>query len=165
MKRKNGLILRKLIVIILSLCFLNVQAKNTVMILIGGEVEESVSLSVLTKGDSANLNLHTDQFDKTVATIFESANTEKGYLVKARSENNGVIKNTNGVDGIPYTLRYGEGNPINLNQEDQLLRDSVVSGVYQSRGKDIKINYKGVPATKLKAGIYKDIITLTIEGK
>lgn len=144
---------------------LEVYAKNSIMILIGGEVEESVSLSVLTKGDSANLNLHTDQFDKTVATIFESANTEKGYLVKARSENNGVIKNTNGVDGIPYTLRYGEGNPINLNQEDQLLRDSVVSGVYQSSGKDIKINYKGVPATKLKAGIYKDIITLTIEGK
>lgn len=144
---------------------LSVAAKNSVMILIGGEVEETVSLSVLTKGDSANLNLHSDQFDKTVATIFESANTEKGYLVKARSENNGVIKNTNGVDGIPYTLRYGEGNPINLNQEDQLLRDSVVTGVYQSGGKDIKINYKGIPATKLKAGIYKDIITLTIEGK
>lgn len=138
---------------------------KTSTLTISALVEELVSISITPKGNYSNLDIHTTQTDVPVATVFESSNSSKGYIVKARSENNGQIKNLSGGDSVVYHLKYGGSVPFNLSQTDQVLSDQSVGGVFSSAGKDVTISFQGMPATKLSSGTYRDIITFIIESK
>ncbi len=151
--------------LMMSLMSFNMMAGNTVHLTISGIVDEVITLSISPKGDYSNLDLHSTQIDVPVATIYESSNSSKGYIIKARSENSSQIKNVSGEDAVPYYLRYGGGPQMALTNQDQAIKEQSIGGLYSSVGKDVTISFKGIPATHLNSGIYRDVITFTIESR
>lgn len=165
---KNLLPPKKVIIIsfILMNYVSNSKAQSTVATLtISALINEIITISITPLGNYSNLNVNTTQVDVPVATIYESSNSSNGYLVKARSVNNGKIQNTSGGDNVPYMLRYGGGGAVQLSNSDQVMREQNIGGTYNSVNKDVTISFLGVPATNLKSGTYNDVITFTIESK
>ncbi len=156
---------KKLLLLTIVLFTQVLNAQQTTSLTISGYVDEVVNLSITPKGEYGRLNLHSDSVDLPIATIFESSNASKRYLVKARSENNSKIKNADGDEHIPYHMKYGQGPLMVLSQTDQIIKDQSVGGLYSSSGKVVSISFKGVAATTLTSGLYKDTITFTIESR
>ena len=158
----------KLILMVSVLSLLTSRAyasSTTATVTLSALINEMVSISITPAGGNGNLNVNTSQVDVPVATVYENSNSANGYLVKARSENNGKIQSTQGADNIPYYIRYGGGTSLKLSDNDQTVKEQNIGGVYNSVNKDITISFQGVPATNLRSGSYRDIITFTIESK
>jgi len=164
MKHKIALVVLMISSISVSSTFAE-SRPSTASLTLTAIVNEVVTLAITPKGDYSNLDVHNSQTDIPVATVYETSNSNKGYLVKARSENNSYIRNLNGNDGVHYSLKYGGGPAFSLSTNDQTLSEKTEGGVYNSAPKDVTISYQGVPQTYLSAGVYRDIITFTIESK
>ena len=157
----------KLLLGLILLSFIsNSNAQSTTATLtISAHIQELISISITPIGNYSNLNVNSTQIDVPVATIYESSNSSNGYLIKARSVNNGKIQNTASTDNIPYMLRYGNGGAVQLTSNDQIMREQNIGGTYNAVNKDVTISFQGIPATNLKSGAYNDVITFTIESK
>jgi hypothetical protein len=130
---------------------------------ISGSMQEYVSLSVKAKYDYSDLD--SNVIEIPIATIFETSNSNDGYLVKARSANNSKIIDQSTNTEIPYLLKYGNGKQISLENTDQTIKEQAVGGVQVSTERELKISFKDNSAKQLISGLFKDVITFTIEGR
>lgn len=152
--------------IIISTSFNQAIAKDSsATLLLSAIVNEIIAISIAPSANNSNLNVSENQIDLLVATIYESSNSSNGYLVKARSENNGKIQSVKGKDNIPYSLRYAGGGALRLSNSDQTIREQSLGGVYTASSKSVTISFQGVPISNLSSGNYSDMITFTIESK
>lgn len=168
LKMKLGHIAILVILVVISLInnLANAQPQNTTaQITLSAFVNELVSISITPIGNYSNLNISKTQVDIPVATVYESSNSSNGYLVKARSENNGKIQSSSSEDNVPYILRYGGRSAIKLTNSDQTMREQVIGGTYSSINQNVTISFLGIPEANLKSGTYNDVITFTIESK
>lgn len=108
--------------------------------------------------------LHT-QKEISLGSVFEISNTADGYVVKARSENDGQFLARDGKNSVPYYLKYGEGGVFSLKKTNQTLsvRNSEDSLVPSE--KFISISLRQVPQNFSSKNAYQDFITFTIESR
>ncbi len=120
---------------------------------------------------ASNLPLSISQTDLTVATAFESSNSNTGYRIKARSLNGGFLKHAlaGGSPGanqkINYSLKYG-GSTLTLSPANTDTTVKTVSaGIYNSNSSVITLSYTAPSMGTVNAGTYSDVLTFTVEAQ
>ncbi len=128
-------------------------------------IQEKVSLSLANINSANQINLNISQNDIPVARFVEFSNSSQGYLLKARSENDGKIKNFTNNNFIPYYIRFNGGHELQLSELDQVLNEQQNGDLRQAANRSITISHQAVASANLKSGSYEDIIILTVESK
>lgn len=142
---------------ILSLSFSTLAATSGTLLL-QGEVDEVLSITVTPESIASTLPLDVDQLDTKVATVNERSNLAGGYKVKISSENLGNLKRVNGNELFAYELKYDNQEVDLENSETFAFPNAGIVNV----NKDVSISYTGVNESSMVAGTYKDIVTFEI---
>lgn len=156
--------MNKLIVVFLVL--LAVQISDVISatmgtLILSGSIPSRTSIMVVSETIANNLDLTAAQTDLLVGTAYESNNTKLGYTVALTSTNKGKLVETDG-DFVAYTLKY---NDISVDMSSVATVTDALGGRYKNVAKSIKISHpSSVPEDKT-AGVYTDIITLSIAVK
>jgi len=131
---------------------------------VSGNLNELVSISIRTNNE-ASIDLFSFKKEFQVASIYEVSNSADGYVVKARSENNGRFLSADGKESIPYDLKYGEGSVISLTNDNQTVSSKNASSALVQAENYISISLRKVPLKFSAQNAYQDFITFTIESR
>lgn len=144
----------------LTLSSVSAFAQSQATLILKGEVNRQLSISILADNLAGNLPLDVSQNGTRVARVQEKSNSKTGYKVSIDSANDGVLKRTSGNQTFPYSLAYN-GQTLDLTQVVEVSYPAA-SAVTQIR--DLNISYTGVPADQMVAGEYTDTITFSISA-
>lgn len=144
----------------LTLTSVSAFAQSQATLILKGEVNRQLSISIIADNLAGNLPLDVSQNGTRVARVQEKSNSKTGYKVAIDSANDGVLKRTNGNHTFPYSLAYN-GQSLDLSQVVEVSYPAA-SAVTQIR--DLNISYTGVPADEMVAGEYVDTITFSISA-
>jgi len=131
---------------------------------VSGNLNELVSISFKTNKDTA-FDLFSFKKEFQVASVYEVSNSSDGYVVKARSENNGRFLSADGKESIPYDLKYGEGAAVSLTSDNQTVSSKNSKSALVQAENFISISLRKVPLNFSAQNAYQDFITFTIESR
>ncbi|WP_127716070.1 fimbrial protein [Halobacteriovorax sp. HLS] len=139
-----------------------VMAATQGTLLLQGQVDQVLSLTVNPVAGHDSLDLTASPVDLNVASVNEVSNAETGYKILVRSANASSLKNGT-ADQVDYTLSYGNSGALTLTTTDQVAKSVTTAGTYNV-DTDVDISYTGSPAAELVQGTYSDTVTFTIQA-
>lgn len=131
---------------------------------LAGTLNQLVSISIKANKEASQEMLHT-QKEISLGSVFEISNTAEGYVVKARSENDGRFLTRDGKESIPYDLKYGEGGVFSLKKTNQTLSVRSSEDSLVPTENYISITLRQMPQNFSSRNAFQDFITFTIESR
>lgn len=131
---------------------------------LSGNLNELVSISIKANKEASLEMLHSKK-EISLGSVFEISNTVDGYVVKARSENDGRFLTRDGKESIPYDLKYGEGAVFSLKKTNQTLSERNSEDSLVPSENYISISLRQLPQNFSSRNAFQDFITFTIESR